>query len=46
MTTPVVPSTVMSCPVRRVVVASPVPTTAGMPYSRATSDAWAARLGL
>jgi len=25
-------------------VASPVPTTAGMPYSRATSEAWAARV--
>jgi hypothetical protein len=44
MTTPLVPSTVMSCPVRRVVVASPVPTTAGMLCSRATSDAQAARL--
>jgi len=43
-TVPALPSTVTSCPVRSRVVASPVPTTAGMPYSRATSEAWAARV--
>jgi len=43
-TVPALPSTVTSCPVCSRVVASPVPTTAGMPYSRATSEAWAARV--
>ena len=43
-TVPAVPSTVTSCPVCSRVVASPVPTTAGMPYSRATREAWAARV--
>ena len=38
------PSTVTSCPVCRRTVASPVPTTAGMAYSRATREACAARV--
>ena len=40
-TTPASPSTVTTWPLRRRTVASPVPTTAGIPHSRATSDAWA-----
>jgi hypothetical protein len=38
-TTPALPSTTTCWPSRRRTVASPVPTTAGMPYSRATSEA-------
>lgn len=41
-TTPVDPSTSTRSPSRRRDVASPVPTTAGSPYSRATIEAWAA----
>lgn len=41
-TRPSVPSTVTSWPSCRRLVASDVPTTAGMPYSRATSEACAA----
>ena len=37
-TSPVPPSTVTICPSRSRIVASPVPTTAGIPYSRATWD--------
>jgi len=44
LTTPRVPSTVTTMPSRDRIVLSPVPTTAGMPYSRATGDAWAMRL--
>ena len=40
-TLPVEPSTVMSCPSLRRTVASPQPTTAGIPYSRAMIEAWA-----
>ena len=36
MTVPSVPSTLIVCPVRMAAVARPVPTTAGIPYSRAT----------
>jgi hypothetical protein len=43
-TVPAPPSTVTRWPSRRRVVASPVATTAGMPYSRATREAWAARV--
>lgn len=41
---PAPPSTVTRCPVRSRWVASPVPTTAGIPDSRATRDAWAAKV--
>src|ERR1035437_7964900 len=38
--TPVDPSTRILMPLRMTLVASPVPTTAGMPYSRQTIAAW------
>src|SRR5919201_6291171 len=40
VTTPASPSTRMRSPVEMRAVALPVPTTAGMPYSRATIAAW------
>src|SRR5450759_4911855 len=40
VTTPVLPSTRSRCPVLIFVVAQPVPTTAGSPYSRDTMAAW------
>ena len=43
---PALPSTVTSCPECRRMVASQVPTTAGIPYSRATREACAARVPL
>src|SRR6266702_4163226 len=43
---PAPPSTVTTWPSCRRAVASPVPTTAGMPYSRATREACAARVPL
>jgi hypothetical protein len=43
-TVPAPPSTVTTWPSTTRVVASPVATTAGMPYSRATREAWAARV--
>ena len=43
-TFPVVPSTVTRIPVRNLAVASPQPTTAGIPYSRAMIEACAAAL--
>jgi hypothetical protein len=43
-TVPAPPSTVTTWPSTTWVVASPVATTAGMPYSRATREAWAARV--
>src|SRR5204862_2398863 len=39
-TKPLVASTVTRCPVRIAVVAAGTPTTAGMPYSRATIEPW------
>jgi len=38
VTTPPSPSTVMCCPLRMRSVATPVPSTAGTPYSRATIE--------
>ena len=40
MTTPALPSTVITSPLWMRLVATPVPITAGMPYSRATMEPW------
>ncbi|MMZ71823.1 hypothetical protein D1872_354490 [compost metagenome] len=43
ITTPLLPSTVTTMPSLSVLVAFPVPTTAGIPSSLATIAAWAVR---